>query len=181
MALGKEFDGEIEGINLPETSMEYGMTGKLFPPGYTNETYRAAIKTNLAALKKAFPKSVAMQYANFMPGEWRPTDDKGYLRAVYDAARNSNVGVGGPDLLPSRPGQLKGSYPLIAEVAGTVPTGIAVQDGNYAEADRNTGKRSSIAELRAFATGNLKGDYIFWCREEPYYSTEVIPYLRRAR
>ena len=82
MALGREFDGEIEGINLPETSMEYGSTGKLFPPGYTNESYRAAIKTNLAALKKAFPKSVAMQYANFMGGVWRPTVEKGYLKVI---------------------------------------------------------------------------------------------------
>jgi hypothetical protein len=41
------------------------------------------IITNMKALKQAFPKSVAMQYANFMPGEWRPTEDKGYLRAVY--------------------------------------------------------------------------------------------------
>ncbi len=180
-ALGEEFDGRIEGINLAETSAVFGETGALFPAGFSFETYRDAIITNMKALKQAFPKSVAMQYANFMPGEWRPDEDKGYLRAVYDAARNSNVGVGGPDLLPFRPGQLKGPYPLIAEVAGSVPTGIAVQDGNYAEVDRNTGRHPSIEDLIAFATGNLKVDYIFWCREEPYYSTEVIPYLRRAR
>ena len=69
------------------------------------------IITNMKALKRAFPKSVAMQYANFMPGEWRPTQDKGYLRVVYRAAKELRVGVGGPDLLPYRPGQLKSSYP----------------------------------------------------------------------
>jgi hypothetical protein len=180
-ALGQEFDGRIEGINLAETSAEFGESGALFPAGFSFETYRDAIITNMKALKQAFPKSVAMQYANFMPGEWRPTDDKGYLRAVYNEARNSNIGVGGPDLLPFRPGQLKGSYPLISEVAGAVPTGIAVQDGNYAEVDRKTGKRASVEQLLAFATDNLKVDYVFWCREEPYYSSEVIPYLRRAR
>ncbi len=89
------------------------------------------IITNMKALKQAFPKSVAMQYANFMPGEWRPTEDKGYLRAVYKAAKELRVGVGGPDLQPYRHGQLKSSYPLIREAAGIVPIGIAVQDGNY--------------------------------------------------
>jgi hypothetical protein len=110
-ALGKEFDGRIEGINFAETSVGFGESGRLFPKGFSFEIYRDAIITNMKALKRAFPKSVAMQYANFMPGEWRPTEDKGYLRAVYKAAKELRVGVGGPDLLPYRPGQLKSSYP----------------------------------------------------------------------
>ncbi|HET6668962.1 MAG TPA: hypothetical protein VFH15_01910 [Pyrinomonadaceae bacterium] len=81
-ALGKEFDGRIEGINFAETSVGFGHSGRLFPKGFTFEIYRDAIITNMKALKRAFPKSVAMQYANFMPGEWRPDEDKGYLRAV---------------------------------------------------------------------------------------------------
>ena len=180
-ALGKEFDGRIEGINLAETAVEFGESGRLFPAGYSFETYRDGIITNMKALKRAFPKSVTMEYGNFMPGEWRPTVDKGYLRAVYDAARQLKVGMGGPDLLPFRPGQLKGPYPLLREIAGAVPTGIAVQDGNYADVDRKTGRRASIGELAAFATDNLGVDYIFWCTEEPYYTGEVIPYLRGAR
>lgn len=178
IALGKEFDGEIAGINLPETSMEYGSTGRLFPPGYTNDIYRAAIKTNLAALKKAFPKSVAMQYANFMPGEWRPTDNKGYLEEIYSFAASIKAGVGGPDLMPSRPGQMKSSYPLIRNAAGIVPTGLAVQDDNLAEINPKTGKKVTPAELIQFAQDDLKLDYIFWGNQEPYYSKEVIPTLR---
>jgi len=177
-ALGKEFDGEIEGINLPETALEYGSTGKYFPPGYTNDIYRAAIKTNLTALKKAFPKSIVMQYANFMPGEWRPTEDKGYLRSLYEAARALNVGVGGPDLLPFRRGQLKSSYPLIRESAGIVPVGIAVQDGNYDDVDPATGRRITVPALIAFATEYLEVDYIFWCTQEPFYSEELMPRMR---
>ena len=179
-ALGKEFDGHIEGINFAETSVGFGESGRLFPKGFSVEIYRDAIITNMRALKQAFPKSVAMQYANFMPGEWRPTKDKGYLRAVYQAAKESKVGVGGPDLLPYRPGQLKSSYPLIREAAGIVPTGIAVQDGNYEDVDPKTGKRITIAELIQFATEYLKVDYIFWCTQEPYYSKEVIPFLKRV-
>jgi hypothetical protein len=178
-ALGKEFDGKIEGINLPETSIGFGETGKLFPPGYSNEIYRDAVITNMRALKKAFSKSVVIQYANFMPGEWLPDTDKAFLRTVYKEARNMGVGVGGPDLLPFRRGQNNHSYPLIKATAGSVPTGIAVQDGNYADVDKKTGKRMPIGELLAFAKDQLMVDYVFWCTEEPYYSTELIPFLNK--
>jgi len=178
-ALGKEFDGKIEGINLPETSIGFGETGKLFPQGYSNEIYRDAIVTNMRALKKAFSKSVVIQYANFMPGEWLPDSDKSFLRTVYKEARTMGVGVGGPDLLPFRRGQNNHSYPLIKAAAGSVPTGIAVQDGNYADVDKKTGRRLTIGELLAFAKDQLMVDYIFWCTEEPYYSTELIPFLNR--
>jgi hypothetical protein len=174
-ALGKEFDGKIAGINLPETSIDFGSSGRLFPEGFSVEGYREAIPANFKALKLAFPKSITMQYANFMPGEWRPVEDKGYLRGIYNAARSVHVGVGGPDLLPFRPGQLKGSYPLIREASGIVPTGIAVQDGNLEEINPKTGKRVTVAELLEFAMQSLRVDYIFWGTQEPYYSRDVIP------
>jgi hypothetical protein len=180
-ALGKEFDGRIEGINFAETSVGFGESGRLFPKGFSFEIYRDAIITNMKALKQAFPKSIAMQYANFMPGEWRPTEDKGYLRAVYRSAKELGVGVGGPDLRPYRPGQLKSSYPLIREAAGIVPIGIAVQDGNYEDVNPQTGKGVTIAELNQFATEYLKVDYIFWCTQEPYYSEYLIPFLGRIK
>ncbi len=180
-ALGKEFDGRIEGINFAESAVDIPASGPLRPKGFSSEIYRDAIITNMKALKEAFPRSVTMEYGNFMPGEWRPTNDKGYLRAVYQAAKELKVGVGGPDLLPHRPGQLGGSYPLIRDAAGIVPTGIAVQDGDYDEKDPKTGKRMTIAETIKFATEYLKVDYIFWCTQEPYYSQELIPFFRRQR
>ena len=82
-ALGKEFDGKITGINLPETSVDFGVSGKLYPDGFTPRIYRAAIITNMVFLKRAFPRSIAMQYANLMPGEWLPEDDHGLLARVY--------------------------------------------------------------------------------------------------
>lgn len=177
-ALGKEFDGRIAGVNLDETSVGFGESGRLFPKGFSHEIYRDAVITNMRALKRAFPKSVAMQYGNFMPGEWRPTEDKGYLRAVYDAAKASNIGMGGPDLLPYRPGQLGSSYPLLRDAAGIIPTGIAVQDGNFEDKNPKTGKPVTIEELLDFATTYLKVDYVFWGIQEPYYSDVVIPFLK---
>jgi hypothetical protein len=181
MKLGQEFDGKIEGINFAETSVSFGWSGLLFPKGFSFEIYRDGIITNMKALKRAFPKSVTLQYANFMPGEWRPTEDKGYLKAVYDAAKQSKVGVGGPDLLPYRPGQLGSSYPLIKEAAGIVPIGIAVQDGNYGDVNPKTGKPGSIEDLIRFATSYLQVDYLFWCMEEPYYSRDLVPFIRALK
>jgi hypothetical protein len=180
-ALGKDFDGKIEGINLPESSVGFGETGKLYPPGYSPEIYRDALIANMRALKNAFPKSVVIQYANFMPGEWLPDKDKGYLRSLYKAARELHVGVGGPDVLPFRRWQSLHSYPLIRESNGAVPIGVAVQDGNYADVDKKTGRRASIEDLLAFATEQLKTDYIFWCTEEPYYSKELVPLMKQKR
>ena len=180
LALGKEFDGRIEGINLAETSCEVGETGRLFPRGFSFEIYRDAIISNLRALKRAFPKSIVVQYANFMPGEW--ANSKGYLGAVYKAAQDAKVGVGGPDLLPYKPGQMNNSYRLIKDTAGIVPLGIAVQDGNYEHVNPQTKKRVTISELIAFATEYLKVDYVFWCTQEPYFANEVVPFLSsRAR
>jgi hypothetical protein len=104
--------------------------------------------------------------------------DKGYLRLVYRAARESKIAVGGPDLFPYKPGQMDSSYSLIHDVAGKVPIGIAVQDRNYEYLNPITGKGITIGEQITFATEYLKVDYIFWCTEEPFYSNDLVPVLR---
>jgi hypothetical protein len=178
-ALGKAFDGKVEGINLAETSVSFGESGRLFPKGFTPAKYRDAVVTNMMALKRAFPKSVTMQYANFMPGEWLPGKDRSYLRSVYRRAKEIKVGVGGPDLLPYKPGQMNHCYPLIRECARKVPTGIAVQHGNYQYTKPKSAQPVTISELAGFATEYLKADYIFWCTQEPLYSQKLIPFLKK--
>ncbi|MCU1246233.1 MAG: hypothetical protein JWN02_2143 [Acidobacteria bacterium] len=179
-ALGKEFDGRIEGIVLPETAVDFGESGRLFPKGFTPEGYRDAVIANMLALRRAFPRSVAMQYANFMPGEWLPWTDKKLLASVYRAARKHGVAVGGPDLLPYRKGQMSHSYPLIAACNGILKTGIAVQEGNYQQRDPRTGKQVTTAQLLAFARHYLNVDYLFWCTEEPFYSRDVLTLLEHT-
>jgi hypothetical protein len=179
-ALGKEFDGKIEGINLPETAVDFGETGRLFPKDFTRKNYRDAIVANMTALKSAFPKSVTMQYANFMPEEKDDTANA-YLRSVYERAVELKVGVGGPDLLPDRAWQMRNSYPLLREFAGRVPSGIAVQDGNYEQKNPKTQKQVTIRELVTFATDYLRIGYIFWCTQEPYYSRDLLPFLQAQR
>ncbi len=178
VALGRAFDGKVEGINMPETAVDFGESGRLFPKGFTPAKYRDGLLASMAALKRAFPKSVTMQYANFMPGEWLPGSDKGYLRSVYQRARELKVGVGGPDLLPQTPGQMNHCYPLIQASSGKVPTGIAVQAGNFQRKNPRTGQPITVAEMTAFATDYLQVTYVFWCTEEPFYSRRVIPFLQ---
>lgn len=175
--LGQKVDGRIEGLNLAETSVGFGESGRLHPAGFSYEGYVESIKAIMAGARRAFPRACVIQYANFMPGEWLPGDDHGYLRAVYAWADSIGAGVGGPDLLPYRKGQQNHSYPLIAARRRSTPAGVAVQDGNLEETNPATGKRVTVGELYDFAKSWLRLDYIFWGTQEPYYSEEVLPYL----
>lgn len=180
-ALGQEFDGEIEGINLPETALEFGLSGALYPSGFSPTTYRDGVVDNLRALRRSFSRSVAMQYANFMPGEWLPDDDKGYLRSVYAEARQLKLGMGGPDLRPMRRGQLNHTYAMLRAYRGVAPTGIAVQEGNLEDINPRTGARITVAELVDFATNILGVRYIFWEPQEPFFTRDVLPFIQRPR
>ena len=175
--LGAEFDGRIEGLVLPETAISFD-NPSFYPAGFTHEGYVEGIREITSAARRAFPRSCVILYANFMPGEWLPANDKGYLRAVHAHADSIGAGVGGPDLLPHRKGQQRHSLPLIAGRRQGVVAGMAVQDDNLADKNPATGERVTVAELHRFARDHLRLDYIFWGTQEPYYSTEIIPYLR---
>ena len=176
-AMGDELDGRIEGINLPETAVGFGESGRLYPEGYTPEGYFEGIKAMMTAARAAFPTSIVIEYANFMPGEALPEDDRGYLRGVYRHAERAGIGVGGPDLLPYRRGQQTHSLPLIAARAPEIPAGMAVQWGNLADVNPITGVPVTVEELYEYARDSLRLDYIFWGVQEPYYSNDVLPFL----
>jgi hypothetical protein len=175
-ALGKEFDGKVEGINLQESAIDVkSKTDTSFTP----ERYTESLKINMLALKKAFPSSTTMQYVNFMPGEWLPRQDKGYLRSIYQYAQEIGVGLGGPDLMIKRKGQLNHTLAMMHEGKFTVPLGIAIQDGNYIEETGNDvvvkNRENIVPLLHAFAMDFLKVNYMFWVCQEPYFSEDVIP------
>lgn len=176
-ALAREFDGAIEGVVLAETSIGFDDPA-LAPPDFSAEGYAAGIRDLLTAARGAFQRSCVVIYANFMPGEWRPSDDRGFLRSVHAHAAAIGVGVGGPDVLPHRPFQRSHSLALIEERPPGVIAAMAVQDGNLADRDRSTGQRISVGELYDFAVTRLRLDYLFWGTEEPYFTSEVLPFLR---
>ena len=175
-ALGAEFDGRITGLNLQESTI--GVSAKT-DPGFSPQLYADGLKANMRALAAAFPNTTKIQYANFMPGEWLPWEDEGYLRGLYEHGEAVGVGLGAPDLLMERKGQLNHALALMHEGTFSVPIGIAVQDGNYI-GQTNTQRRvemrdSIVPKLHAFAEGFLYVDYMFWSNQEPYFEEDVLP------
>lgn len=180
LELGKQFDGKIAGLNLPETAFAYGDREDLLPNGFTYGGYRDSVIENLKVLKKAFAKTIAIQYANFMPGEWLPEDNKNFLGSIYAVAAEIGVGIGGPDLLPYKPGQMKHAYRFIPQYAEKAPVGMAIQWNNYKHVNPRTGKEVTVDEIYRFGVDYLKSDYLFWCTQEPYYTQKVIPFLKEV-
>jgi len=178
VALANDFDGKIEGINFPETAVGFGEHGKLYPEGFTPEIYRDAILKQMEGARQAFTQSVVIQYANFMPGEWLPWDDRGYLKSLYQFAAKNDIGMGGPDIKIYKKAQMNHSYKFLKEFSDVIKTGIAVQWGNYEEINPKTGKPVTIDEICHFGRDEIGLDYIFWCTQEPYYSDFLIPYLK---
>lgn len=177
-ALGAAFDGDIEGINLQESAI--GVSADT-DPAFSAAAYATALRHNMTALKAAFPTAVTLQYANFMPGEWLPWEDPGYLRGLYAHGEAIGVGLGAPDLMPRRKGQLNHALALMHEGEFTVPLGIAVQDGNYVGetgSDRRVAERVNLVPmLHAFARDFLGVSYLFWVDQAPYFEEDVLPCL----
>ena len=182
-ALGDEFDGEIEGINLQETAID---VSEELDPTFTPAKYAEAITANMSALKQAFPTSTTMQYANFMPGEWLPWEDEGYLSGIYEHGEAIGVGLGAPDLMVKRRAQLNHPIAMMHEGTYSVPLGIAVQDGNYVGrtgADAHFKDRAQsesepapmVPMLHSYARDFLNVDYMFWVDQAPYFEAQVMP------
>ena len=175
-ALGDDFDGKVEGINLQESAIGVSAkSDKTFSP----KRYAESLKKNMLSMKSAFPRSTTMQYANFMPGEWLPWDDKGYLRSIYSYGEKIGVGLGAPDLMPNRKGQLNHALALMHEKHYQVPLGIAVQDGNYVGQTNSTAvvrnRTNSVPMLHSFAQDFLRVNYMFWANQSPYFEEDVLP------
>lgn len=183
-ALGKEYDGKIEGINLQETAI--GVSKKT-DTNFSEQNYITGLKANMLTLKKAFPTSTTMIYANFVPGEILPWNDKGYLRSIYKFGEEIGVGLGGPDLMVTRKAQLNNPLALMHEGNYTVPIGIAIQDGNYigktgadldysgGKVERDKSRKNMVPLLHGFAKHFLKVNYLFWVNQEPYFEEDVLP------
>jgi len=176
-AFGKEYDGKIEGINLQETAIE---VSEETDPSFSEQKYLIGLKANMWVLKKAFPTSSTMIYANFIPGEWLPWEDKGYLKSLYKYGEEIGIGLGGPDLLVTRRGQLNHTLTLMHEGEYTVPLGIAIQDGNYngktgVNLENANPNKNIVPMLYGFAKDFLKVNYMFWVNQEPYFERDVLP------
>jgi hypothetical protein len=174
-ALGQAFDGKIAGINLQESAIGVSQQDDT---SFSPSIYVDALKTNMKALKQAFPLSVTLQYANFMPGEWLPWEDHGYLKAIYQYGDEIGVGLAAPDLMVTRKGQLNHAIAMMHEHRYQVPLGIAVQDGNYIGKTNSNEqiqhRQNLVPLLHAFADDFLHVSYMFWVDQAPYFQEDVL-------
>ncbi|HLK17519.1 MAG TPA: hypothetical protein VKT81_01145 [Bryobacteraceae bacterium] len=167
--LAKEFDGRVYGINLPETAIDIDM--KHAPFGFNCDAYFSAEIENMQAAKTAFTKSYVVQYVNFWPCEW--DNDHKYMSRMFELAAQLGVGLGGPDIIPNRRGEMKNSYPFFHQYKERlVLVAMAVQEPTLTYTNPATGRRFTESELRNFGGDYLGARVIFWSTSSPWLRTD---------
>jgi hypothetical protein len=164
-ALAEKFDGRIFGVNLPETSIDIDM--KNDRTGFTCDAYFAGEMENLAFARKAFKQSHVVQYVNFWPCEW--DNDHKYMSRLFAFAADNHIGLGGPDIVPNRKGQMKNSYPFFNRYKGKLAlVAMAVQEPTLTYRNPATGKPFTRDEFVSYAADYLGADIIFWSTATPW-------------
>ncbi len=167
VALAKRFDGKVFGVNLPESSADIDL--KSDQTGFDPETYFQAELENLLVARKAFKKTHVVQYVNFWPGEWE--NSRGFMQQTFEFAAKNGVGLGGPDIVPYKKGQMKNSYPFFNKYRGKLPlVAMAVQEATLTYTNPETGKNFTKEEIDRFAKEYLGVDIIFWAISSPWLS-----------
>lgn len=164
-ALAVRFDGKVYGVNLPETAIDIDM--KADKTGFSCDAYFDAELQNLMVARRAFTASKVVQYVNFWPCEWE--NDHTYMSRLFELAAANNIGLGGPDIVPWRKGQMKNSYPFFNQYKGKLDfVGMAVQEPTLTYKNDKTGKPFTKDEFIAFADDYLGVDAVFWSLETPW-------------
>jgi hypothetical protein len=164
-ALAKQFDGRVYGINLPESSVDIDPDKDT--TGFDCDAYFAAEVDNIRHTRKVFRKSLVVQYVNFWPCGWG--DERGYFTRFFEIAAREHIGVGGPDIVPNRPGQMKNSYPFLNRYKDKVPlVAMAVQDATLTYINPATKRPYTHEEFVSFARDYLGVDVIFWDVSSPW-------------
>ncbi|WP_423383621.1 hypothetical protein [Burkholderia sp. LMG 32019] len=164
-ALAKQFDGRVMGVNLPETAIDLDM--KHDRTGFSCDGYFDATLRNLDFSRKAFHKSYVVQYVNFWPCEW--DNDHRYMSRLFSFASKKNVGLGGPDIVPGKKGQMKNSYPFFHLYKGKLAlVAMAVQEPTLTYTNPRTRKPFTHDEFVEYAEGYLGANIIFWSVESPW-------------
>jgi len=163
--LGRALDGRVYGINLPESSVD--IEPKHDRTGFDCDRYFEAELENARVAREAFVQSHVVQYVNFWPCEWN--DDRKYMSRAFAFAAQHRIGIGGPDIVPWRKGQMKNSYPFFNLYKGKLDlVAMAVQEPTLTYTNPETGKKFTREEFVAFARDYLGVDIIFWSLSSPW-------------
>lgn len=164
-ALAGRFDGRVFGINLPESAV--GVDIERDRSGFTCEKYFAAELENIKFARDSFKKSHVVQYANFWPCEW--DNDQKYMSRIFEFAQAHGIGLGGPDIVPYKKGQMKNSYPFFNQYKGRLSlVAMAIQEPTLTYTNPQTGKKFTRDEFVTFAENYLGVDIIFWSTRSPW-------------
>lgn len=163
-ALAERFDGRVFGVNLPETAFDPWEEEQA---GFDCDAYFAAELDNARFARAAFERSHVVQYVNFWPCEW--DNDHRYMERFFAAAVEHGIGIGGPDIVPWRRGQMANSYPFLNRHKDELPLiAMAVQEPTLTYTNPETGKPFTRGDIVAFARDYLGVDLIFWTPEAPW-------------
>jgi len=169
-ALAARFDGRLAGVNLPETAAD--VTRAERRKGFSCDAYFRGELDNLAVARSAFKHTQVVQYVNFWPCEWN--NDHRFMERTFAFALAHGIGLGGPDVVPNRKGQMKNSYPFFHRFKGKLPlVAMAVQEPTLTYSNPETGKRFTKQEIVEFADEYLGANIIFW--------TPAAPWLKQGR
>ncbi|KAI9291710.1 hypothetical protein K502DRAFT_326149 [Neoconidiobolus thromboides FSU 785] len=158
--LAKEFDGKIEGIILPETSIEVEES-KLNCADYFD-----AELANIKYTKSQFKQSKVIQFVNFWPCEWK--NSKNFMSTFFENALEHGFGLGGPDVIPYNKPQMNNSYPFFNEYKIKHKlswVAMAVQEPDLVAINPKTNTPFTRQEFKQFAVDYLGADSIFWTKE----------------
>lgn len=171
-ALAARFDGRVAGIDLPETAAD--LTSSEKRDGFSCDSYLDAELENARYARQVFRRSAVVQYVNFWPCEWN--NDHQYMSRTFAFAAARGIGLGGPDVVPFKKGQMMNSYPFFHQYRGKLKlVAMAVQDATLTYTDPKTGKHFSRADFAAFARDYLRADIIFWTIEVPWLKGKSPP------
>lgn len=163
-ALAKRFDGRIAGLILTETA---AAVHKERPDDFDCDRYFEAEKENALAARRAFKRSHVVQYVNFWPCE--SFNSRRYMSRFFEFAVANRIGVGGPDIVPWRKGQMLNSYAFIRVYQDKVPVvAMAVQEPTLEYTNPDTGSPFTRREFEQFARVYLGVDDLFWSKDSPW-------------
>lgn len=163
--LAKKFDGRIYGINLPETAIDPDL--KHDKTGFSCDKYFKAEIENLGFTRKVFKKSYVVQYVNFWPCEWN--NNRKYMSRLFDFAKQKQIGLGGPDIVPNKKGQMKNAYPFFHQNKGKIHlVAMAIQEPTLTYINPKTKKPFTRNEFVSYAEHYLGVNIIFWSPLSPW-------------
>ena len=171
-ALARRFDGRIAGLVLTETAAT--IDPNVPPAGWNCDLYFAAEMENARFARRVFRRSHIVQYVNFWPCSW--SEGQRYMRRFFAFAAANRIGVGGPDIVPWRAGQMANSYPFIRTYRDRVPlVAMAVQEPTLRYLDPQTGRPFTRDAFERFAIDYLGVDIIFWSKDTPWLRAAAPP------